>query len=50
MVQEGATQQQEAKDMILRQLSDDPAIFMQRKFRYQVLTGKAKQAKTAQPW
>jgi hypothetical protein len=41
---------QQAKDMILRQLSDDPAVFMQRKFKHQVLTGKVVPSKMGDPW
>jgi Ca-activated chloride channel family protein len=41
---------QQAKDMILRQLSDDPAVFMQRKFKHQVLTGKVVPSEKGDPW
>ena len=51
MAEEGAPMEsQKAKDMILRQLSDDPAVFMQRKFKHQVLTGKVVPSKKGDPW
>jgi len=51
MAEDGAPlENQQAKDMILRQLSDDPAVFMQRKFKHQVLTGKVVPLKKGDPW
>jgi Ca-activated chloride channel family protein len=51
IAEEGAPMEsQQAKDMILRQLSDDPAVFMQRKFKHQVLTGKVMPSKKGDPW
>jgi Ca-activated chloride channel family protein len=43
-------QQQEEKDMVLRQLSDDPAEFLKRKFQHQVLTGKVKKTTLKEKW
>lgn len=48
--EDAATTRDEVKDMILRQLSDDPALFMQRKFRHQVLTGKVERTELDNTW
>jgi Ca-activated chloride channel family protein len=41
---------EDAKDVVLRQLSDDPSVFMKRKFLHQVMSGKVKQKETMEMW
>jgi len=40
----------DSKDMVLRQLSDDPAVFLKRKFQHQILTGKVKSEEQKDKW
>jgi len=40
----------DSKDMVLRQLSDDPAIFLKRKFQHQILSGKVATKELKDKW